>query len=530
MRAKTLLIVLGLILWVCLIYSNSFKVPFLFDDLPILVEGLFTTAQSGWPSFWQNRGLGYITFAANFKLHGLDLFGYHAVNLGIHLLSGIFVWLITAELAKKKVPGQLPPQVTKLFALGSGLFFLSHPLQTQAVTYIVQRVASLAGMFYLVAVYAFIKVRHETGRNKFMWLVVMGLSTLAACQTKESSFSLPLAWLLVELSFFRENQKFSLKKHAKLIMTTVGLMLFGVWVIWHRAGWWAIFGSKVSPLNETISWWVYGLTQLRVIQTYFRLMIFPVGQNLDHYFPVSTTWLDGGVLFGAGLIGLLTWIAIKTWQTQRWISFSLGWMGITLLIESSIVPIADVIFEHRLYLTLLGFSWLAVGGLLQLLQSAAGKKWRGLIILVIAGAYGFMTFQRNKIWANEFTLWGDVVHKSPQKARGYFSLGTAIMNQGDYQLAEQFLLKSVELQSQDIFFGNNLGVLYKRMGEFSKAKEVLEKVNQQNPRYIPAMLNLYVVHQELGEPELAREILDQAARQNPDHPGVKLLQSKIDTQ
>src|SRR5208283_746966 len=399
-----------------LAYSNTFQTPFQFDDLPNIVDiplikniGNFISSSKGY-DFNPRRFAGYLSFAVNYHFGGLSVTGYHIVNLAIHITSAILVYLLVTltfqtpfmskeQRAENSMPSALRPM--RLAALFSALLFVAHPIQTQAVTYIVQRLASLAAMFYLLSLITYIKARlaltteftedslnikrpQEASRNarRFslcsLWLILSFFSAVLAMKTKETAFTLPVIIILYEFTFFKS----TLKK--KLLFLTPILFTMLIIPI-------SIMGTN-RPLSEIISdlsdrfrlqtdlsRWDYLMTQMRVITTYVRLIFLPVNQRLDYNYPVYHSLFQLPVLlsfiflasiFGTGIYMLQRAKSIeqiaKTKDQKglyftpyalcslRLIGFGILWFFMTLSVESGIIPIADVIFEHRLYLSSAG--------------------------------------------------------------------------------------------------------------------------------------------------------------------------------
>ncbi|MBI4839389.1 MAG: hypothetical protein HY806_09700, partial [Nitrospirae bacterium] len=231
-----LTIIIGLIA-----YSNTFHVPFQFDDINNIVKnsfvkdlGYFTepsktkTAEAKGIEYYafkydgfKNRFIGFLTFALNYRLHSLDVTGYHIVNLAIHLLNALLIYrlvLLTFQTPFFRDfnstfnlhPSTLPISHPSLIALFSSLLFVSHPIQTQAVTYIIQRLTSLATLFYLLSLVMYVKFRtHNTKKKQkifslssVFWYLTSVLSAVLAMKTKEIAFTLPVIIVLYEFFFF----------------------------------------------------------------------------------------------------------------------------------------------------------------------------------------------------------------------------------------------------------------------------------------------------------------------------------------
>ena len=376
------LIAIALIAGVALVaYSNTFHVPFHFDDRPNIVENpnvQFTVLT--WDRLERLikntykvtiRVFSYFTFALNYYFGGFNVFGYHLVNFLIHIASGIFLyWFLMLTFNLPSLKEKYGPISYKV-ALFSSLIFISHPIQTQSVTYIVQRMASMAGMFYLLSFILYIKGRLSTGVPRIFYFGGTMLSYLLGVFSKENVAILPLFIVLYEFYFF---QNFDLSPRGKRILFALigSLLVLGAFgfILWgKRYIDLTIEGFQDRPFTmlERV------LTQPRVVLYYVTLLVFPHPSrfNLDYDFPISKTLLNPpttliSILIIAGLIGYSIWTAKK----RPVLSFCILWYFGNLVIESSIFPL-EMVYEHRLYLPAVGpfilFSLFVVRGI---------EKWK----------------------------------------------------------------------------------------------------------------------------------------------------------
>jgi hypothetical protein len=304
------------------------------------------------------------------------VFGYHVVNFLIHVASGIFLyWFLLLTLNLPSLKKEYGPISYKV-ALLTSLIFVTHPIQTQSVTYIIQRMASMAGMFYLLAMVLYVKGRLATGRARFCYFAGTVLSSLLGVFSKENVAILPLFIALYEFYFF-QSVDLNPKGRKVIISLAAGLVILGAFgfLIWGeryiqviREG----YAYRTFTMSERV------LTQFRVVVYYLTLLIYPHPSrlNLDYDFSISKTILDPpttliSILIIAGLIGYSIWTARK----RPMISFCILWYFGNLVIESSIFPL-EIAFEHRLYLPAVGpfiiFSLLLVRGIEKLNDKIAG--------------------------------------------------------------------------------------------------------------------------------------------------------------
>jgi hypothetical protein len=419
------------------VYSNALTGAFQFDDKITIVENATIKSLSAlWPPV-DNRWLGLLTFALNYQIGGLDTFGYHLVNVLIHLLAALAVYtLVTLTQRTPYFTGiENKSPISAWLPFACALLFVSHPLQTQAVTYIVQRFASLAALFFLLSLICYVSARLKGGWQ-FCWYGGAGILAIAALATKENTVVLPLVALLYDLFFicgfsgaaayWRQRRRW-LAGGAVLLLSITAMLhakhdLLRVW-------------DKLRATND-ISRHDYLMTQFRVIVTYLRLLFVPTGQTLDHFIPVYSTLSAPTVAASLALIVLL--VALACWLTVltsrqtsllRLVPFGIFWFFVTLSIESGVIPIIDVMFEHRLYLPGLGIMLAVAASVLYGWDRCGyGKRFRStpLVILLVAivTLFSYATWQRNKVWQNEITLWSDVIAKKPDNPRGYNMVGS----------------------------------------------------------------------------------------------------------
>jgi len=536
----------------CLAYSNSFSVPFVFDDHVIIENNLFIQDARflAQPSLVKGSYLYYplklryvslLSFALDYHLWGLDPWGYHLTNLIIHLLNAFLVYgLILLTFATPRLASSsLKPQAS-LIACGTSLLFALHPVQTQAVTYIVQRYMSLATLFYLLALFLYAKWRlaslevRRTGARGMggilagLYLLSLGAAVLGL-KTKEICLTLPLALGLYEYLFFQGNRwkrlLFLLPFGLAILIVPLGLLdlvdLQKPWAeILHSI-------SRKSFIATTVSRGDYLLTQFVVWVTYLRLLLLPFNQNLDYDYPIYHSFFTPAVLLSflllTALIGLTVWLLQRYRQREpavRLVAFGIFLFFLAPAVESSFMPMIDVINEHRLYLAAAGFfAALTTGvfwGAARWTDRQPALPWAAmLLLLVLAGVYGVATYQRNRVWQSEITLWQDVVTKSPRKARPYDELGLACARQGRYAEAVPCYQQAIALTPRFATYYSNLGVAYASLGYFEKAEEMFLQGQKVDPENAHVHNNLGVFYLRQSRLQEAEEMFRRALAISP---------------
>lgn len=519
-----------------LVYAGTFHVPFVFDDFSSIVGN---PVIRNLDNFFSNgigyrynprRFIGYLSFAVNFRFGGLDVAGYHLVNIVIHLANALLVYLIVRMTMRtpRLAGSRLIPRGGHI-ALASGLLFAVHPVETQAVTYIVQRFASLATMFYLgaIALYAAGRLAHTRadrfrGAGSTALLCSAVLAGIVAQGTKEIAVTLPFAVFLYEELFFPPSSRKRGVFFCSIVMAAVSaviLMAYGT-------------GTSIDKLLSdvggemgaaSVSPGRYLLTQFRVIVTYVRLVFLPLQQNIDYAYPVYHSLYQPQVLASLVVILMLlgTGVALFVRANRggdpglRLLSFGIFWFFLTLSVESSVIPIADVIFEHRLYLPSAG-AFMAISAGIAFLGGRAPRTVVAvgcLLLFVLAGA----TLQRNAVWSNAEALWRDAIAKSPDKARPYNELGNVYVDAGRYAEAIALFKTALVRNPSYIQAHNNLGNAYDKIGDFDAAIAAYQVVLRLSPGQPAALNNLGGVYFRKGWVERAIAEYEAALRIKPDY-------------
>ena len=516
-------------------YANTFQVPFILDDVtsiltnPLVKEFDFKL---------KSRILGDLSFALNYRLHGLDLPGYHVVNLLLHLLNAGMVYLLVqmifATPLLKGFDGEKSAHraaATVVIGLGAALIFVSHPLQSQAVTYLAQRVAVLATTFYLGALLCYAGSRLSGKRiTAAMLLLISLLLAMAGVLTKENAITIPLAILLFEVTFFRGELRSRLLPMVWYLLPLVAAPM----AMLGRIGFSTDLLGEVSRMTAeggAPPRLTYLLTQFPVIVSYLRLFFFPAGQNLDHDVPLRNSLLDLPVLLSLIVLVAVATAGIGLWRAARRAeggmppllaipAFGIGWFFITLLVESSVIPIRDVMFEHRLYLPSVGLV-LGLSAALWVCVCRYDLRRPSTVFMVVLAVVtlllGSATFLRNRVWRDEVTLWQDVVAKSPAKARAHGVLGHAYQRSGQQEAAIRCYLEAVRLAPDDHIARNNLGTIYLTTNRPAEALAQFEAALPSSPLTPMIHYNKGLAFEKLGRLNEAVAAYQEALRLKGDH-------------
>jgi len=536
------------------VYSNTLHVQFVLDDYAgISLQGpreiLSILLHGG------SRRVADLTFALNYHLHGMQVPGYHLVNLAIHLSSAVTLYLlvISALAALRQSfphhdPGRSEADFTDRFVpLAAALLFAVHPVQTQAVTYIIQRYTSLATLFYLLSALFFIRARltYEKSGSCRPALLPGCLSLAAAALalgSKQIAATLPLMLVVLELSLFRGrliNRRFWIAC-GSLAVLAAGMLL----IVRHGRS----LDELITILDHATAEdrytgrAAYLLIQIRVVATYLRLLCLPFGQSLFYDYPVYSTLFSLPVLSALALHLSLVSAAVLLFrrsgrdlptqdrdrgELQRLAALGIAWFYIAMSVESSIFPITDRIFEHRIYLPSIGFFLTSVSiAALAARGRQNGARMAWVLLTAASLILGGLTLARNNLWSDTLALWQDTVRKAPGKDLSQVNLGGEYMKLNMPEKALPLFVLALEL-NPDLparsmaYLGKTLQYLNVDVARFTTGEELASFGNDELSREDRARLacimynNKGLAYELLGEPLKARESYRTALRINP---------------
>jgi len=508
----TVLILLGAGL-----YSNTLEVPWYLDDVRSIVENpevrrVNITLQG----LFGERGIAMLTFALNHHFGGYQVLGYHLVNIAIHLATSCLVFLLLKRVFKERL----------LLAFGGALIFVSHPLQTQAVTYIVQRMTSLAGLFFFLAVYLYVLWRENASAGKGQnspvgWGLYGGalLCGAMAVLTKQNTAVLPIALLLFDRYFMPQREPPRWQRQlawlAPFCIVPLALGIKGFLLPLIGEGVQANFGGLPdlvhlrgnSPFN-------YLFTQFGVIWIYLRLLFIPYGQVLDYDVPIVTTWWHWPSLLGLTGILLLLGLAIWLRKRQPLISAGIFWFFLTLAVESSIIPL-DPVFEHRLYIPMFGFVLVVMAGVALL-----PKRAMLVGIVLLTALLGVLTWQRNALWGDPLAFYEDNLRRAPRSERVRLDLGNLYLKHDRVAESQKILEEALAINPSYVLIHINLGRAYAESKDYRKAIAVLREGLRHDPSHFKLYNNLAVMLNVTGDFRGAAEALQRALHIEPDNATV----------
>jgi Flp pilus assembly protein TadD len=538
-------------------YSNSFRASWHFDDFPKIINNpvvkisnlkprtlyqtFFTTANNADGNYQKKkiyRPISSLTFALNWYVGQYNVFGYHAVNISIHFLIAFILFLTLSNLFKTPNLKDKYPGSEYFIALLTASLWAINPIQTQAVTYIVQRMAALSALFYLLGIYLYLKARMADPRPTQVFFYTAGLlSYLFALAAKENSATLPVALILLEIIFFQDFSDPRIRKRFLGITLGVGFCIFvlGAW-LYLQGDPSSIFKGyerrSFSPLQRL-------MTEPRILVFYLSQIFYPAPTSLsiEHYVPISTSVFNPwttlpSIVFVFGLIGF----GFYQMRKNPILSFAILFFFLNHFIESTILGL-ELIFEHRNYLPSFFIFFPVSVGIKWLLDYYCKKKrsmyfviTSSIILLIIAVGVG--THIRNMVWATEKTLWEDAIAKAPQMSRPYHNLAWGYYEKiGQYDQARFLYEKSISLLKHNNYGKslviNNLANYYYLKRDLRKACELWATTVRLNPNNGVYEYRRALCLAEMGESEKALAAFNKFLSKYPHHRNSLNLKGRV---
>ena len=482
------IIFLMLIILTC--YFNTFNCSWHFDDRPNILnnerlhlktldgESILHTfyAAPGKPDKIY-RPIPCLSFALNWYFHEDQIFGYHVVNLIIHLITAVILFQAIRILFNTPTLKGKWGEAENFIALLAATLWAIHPIQTQAVTYIVQRMAAMAAMFYILSTYFYLKARiSRLPKNKVIFFILCATSFVCSILSKENALMLPISLLLIEIIFFDYIKKNNILKTTWVALSVcLLLLLFGGAIFFLLKGDPKLFidnlyATRPFTLLERLS------TEHRVLIMYLYRLLYPVSSllSIEYDIQISSSvfspWTTIPSILTVYLLFGIAVIKCKKWPT---FSFGILFFLINHIVESSILPI-EIVFEHRNYLPSM-FFFLPFAVLIQkgFLYYSKTKRYMQMVIIffvtILLAGTGYATYVRNMDWATEETLWLDAMKKAPGRARPCQNLANFYARNGQKEKADGLYAKALNLKDSKPKYAR--GISLRGMAELAYQKK-----------------------------------------------------------
>jgi len=497
-----------------LAYSNSFTGAFVRDDGASILDNpsirhLWPIWQClaplrGIPRTVQGRPLINLSLALSYALSGTNVWGYHALNLAVHILAGLtLLGIVRRTLLQPPLRERFGAAANEL-ALATAVLWTVHPLQTESVTYIVQRTESIMGLFYLLTLYCFI--RGAASDRSRLWYSLSVTACALGMASKQVMVSAPVMVLLYDRAFVSKSFREAWQRRwpLYLALSATSAVLLETMIA-------ADSYATVSQISQAhhVTRWFYLASQPRVILYYLRLCVWPSPLCLNRPQPVVGTWTSN--LLPAAVVMLLLGATVWAWRRRPTWGFLGAWFFLILAPSSSFIPLMDLMYEHRMYLSLAAVVSAVVMGL----YAVVGR--RSLVVCAgVAIVLGALTWRHNRDYRSELSLWTDTVAKFPNDALEHYNLGIALSKVGLVQQATREFEQTLRLDPSLAGARNNLGIALEHEGRLPEAIEQYQQAIQTAPTFADAQYNLGGALIRQGRVEEAITHFEQAVRLKPD--------------
>jgi tetratricopeptide (TPR) repeat protein len=488
---------LGALILAFEIYGPALHGPFVLDDrnLPFMTPGIERQPFLAW--LGDTRPVLMLSFWLNFQSSGTEPYLYHVTNVFLHFLTAILVTFIAMRLLE--LAGVKDGLARPTLGAFAGALFLVHPLQTESVAYVASRSDVLSTLFYYAAYCVFLYRRTES----ISWTRALAVLALfgAAVLSKQPALTLPVLLVLTDVYWVPGGLRANLRLYGAMAVAGLAGAIYVVR---------GLLAADTVLHVQGLTPATYFFTECRVVWDYVRLFFLPFGQNADPDIAVSQNLLDHGAI-----IALVAWlgVAAAAWfYRRRWPLASFGIFMFLLLMAptSSVIPIADVLQERRLYLPSLGLALICLEFLRRMkLQQRLMIEVPVLLLLAV------LAYQRSAIWGDPMALWLDTVAKSPKKARPRSQLAFAYLDQRQFGLAADNYEIASHLAPPDYRLLADWGLALDGANRPEDAVEKLQAAARlEADPYAWALIGQ--VYGKRGKTREALEALDQADKINPD--------------
>jgi len=530
-----------LLLAIIVSYANIFQNEFAWDDEFFIVDNIHIRDIDNIPGFFTDPSTGFlyrpirsVIYTINYQIWDLNVFGYHLNSILLHFIVTLLFYFITLKLTNKT-----------LFSFIVALLFAVHPIHVARITNMTAAFDVFGILFLLLAMFFYIIYTDKSKKKYFYFSIIFYL--LALFSTEEA-ITFILLLLLYDFCFnhainFR-NFKLLLKKYTPYIVLTIFYLVIRFLVLGQ-------IGRSETYFEQSI----YGtvLTTIKIFVEYIIILFIPISITIERVVKFETTLLSISFILSLIVLLFIFFFFLRSYQKSKIVFFSIGWFFITLLPFSNIFPQLTIMADRYLYLPSFGFILLLTFFLFQVINVPMIKKYSKhiliIFVLLITFSYTIILIKTNSEWKDNFTLLNANLEKSPFGTRIHYEVALHYRDQGDYQKAESYAMRAIELASKnynayenlgtinayqnnydDAFFyyskaielkpnfylaHNNLGLLYSYIQDYNNSIFYLNKAININPGLSKAHNDIGTVYGNMGEFELAKTEIKYAIELNP---------------
>ena len=519
-------LILILVLITIIIYSNSLKAPFIFDDIHKIVQNPdikniknifskliypYNTNDYIYDRNDPSRPLIYLSFTLNYYFGGLNTLGYHLVNLVSHILNSILIFLFILKILYF-VNDNYKYKIQVAFLVS--LIFAIHPVNVSAVTYIYSRSDLFSTLFYISSILLFLNTV-ENKNNNLLFLSL--ICFIMALLSKQIAVTLPVIIFLTDYIILSNCE---IKKVFEKRYYHIGywLILFIYLILKYK------YLGGIKDVEAGGSLWnrySYIIIQPYVILKYLQLLILPIGLCIDHWIKPPTSIFELRILVSVVIILTVFLIGVIIYKKSnlKLYLFSGLWFLIVLAPTSSIFPTTSPVVENRLYLAEITFFLLIIISFFCLKSyytKNRATRYLTVFLIIYLICLCISTIRRNQIFNDPVILWQDTIKKYPDNYLAYNRLGDSYLENGQISNAIQSYNKSIDIKPDNFVAHINLALLYDSMKEYEYAIKEYKKVIEINPEYVLAYIKLAMIYQIKKEYKKSDEFYQQALKIRPD--------------
>ncbi len=537
-----------------LVYANSVRNGFVFDDKFIIqkndvirdmsnISRIFKSTYwpqvQGEPNKGLYRPLTVLSYAVNYSIGGLNPAGYHVINILTHTFNGVLLFIIMLFVLKED-------NNAELIALAVALLFVSHPVNTEAVSGVVGRADTMATLFVLLSFLFYIRIRpaaprrapiqqaqgrhrgkqapgtKAAGLSKTVNLTqdrvslkyyIMSLAFFAAgLLTKEIAVTLPGMIILYDMSFAGKagfKLKNNLRYYAGYLAVAASYMMIRFSVVG------SVGPTAIKQVMQTHGLAVRFFTVAKVFASYIKLMFYPLNLYCDYNssFPYALSVTEPGVIISIILLFAVLLLFVVSYRKRKQVFFSLGWFLAAIFPVSQIIPIGAIMAERFLYLPVIGFCMLMGICVSEIIKKKKAPVFMVFIAFIVL-FFSARAIRRNLDWYSDYNLWTNTVNAKPEVGRAYYELGTAALKEKKYDETIEAMEKCIELSRKVTdndrkryallpetylhWVWMNLGLAYQKKDRIDNAIYAYKKSMEVKPDYAAAYNNLGNVYLEKG--------------------------------
>ncbi len=489
---KTYLFVFLIIGLGFLSYSNVYKNEFVWDDEFYIQKNIyirdfgnfkeiFTTQEGAGVGRLDNfyRPVKMVVYTFMYVTFGPEPWAFHALNVLIHVSSAILLFVLI-----KKIFGN------EIIAFLTSLFWVVHPIHTEAVTYTSATQDPLALLFALTSFIMYIQFKEK---KVFFSLFGSLIFFILALLSKESMIIFPGLIFAYELIFNCSKRNLKSLKNTISFFSISGIYFLLRLTVLNFTDTLNMY-EQSNVYTQNIFYRIY--TFMAALLSYYSLLLFPRGLHLERQFPIFISFLSPQVFISAIVLFLIYFILHSSFSNKNYyLSFGIFWFFVSFIPMSGILPVNSFLLEHWLYLPSIGFFLIISFLAYNLFQG--NKYYKNFVILCIAAVIctlSFLTFQRNKDWKDPITFYNNILQYNEGSARLHNNLGMAYVDKEEYGLAEQQYFKAIELGDSYAETHYNLARLYIFQENIEKAIQHLEKSLEINSNFFYSHQLLYEIY------------------------------------